>query len=37
MMQRHPTERAIAGLRQKTRENPCILLHEGRLVLAGVV
>lgn len=37
MMQRHPPERAIAGLRQKTRENPCILLHEGRLVLAGVV
>ena len=37
MVKRHPPERAIAGLRQKARENPCILLHKGRLVLAGVV
>jgi hypothetical protein len=37
VVQGHPPERAIAGLSQKAREIPCILLHRGRLVLPGVV
>lgn len=37
VVQHDPSERLLRSLCQKTRENPSIRLHRGRLVLAGVV